>query len=324
MSNSAEELENALSKMRSIEPEAFENFISDVWEFLGYNTKTTSPTGDKGIDIVASRQYPYDEKLLIQAKRYGSNSSVSGPEMQKYGRLTGKKGVDSVLVISTGGFTSQAREIADEENIKCIDGYDLAELVIREDIDEIIESYVSDHNIKPSNSKRSPETIHQEKQELNHLVGEGKFISIEVVGFDNKKFETNKQSAEKKKYTGIAMKVENKTSYQWRFRGSSRLSVNNADGFLHDKLQWCRTDLSPWHDAYTRKIHPHCKCRLLAVFKTWFEPQRVEYKDKLLQAHANKAKTNGYENITVHIDKSDRESIRGLPESLPTNIELEE
>jgi restriction endonuclease Mrr len=122
MENEKLEPQDVLSEIRSIKPESFEYFISDLWEYIGYNTNVTKHSSDKGIDIVASREFPYNERILIQAKRYGSESTISGPEMQKYGRLSGKEDIDTVLIISTGGFTKQAEEIADEDNLKCIGG----------------------------------------------------------------------------------------------------------------------------------------------------------------------------------------------------------
>lgn len=325
MSSDAIDSESVLSSIRSIDPNSFEQFISDIWEYLGYNTDVTKSSGDKGIDVVATRDFPYKEKILIQAKRYGAGSTISGPEMQKYGRLSGKDDVDLVLVISTGGFTKQARQIANEENIKCIDGHALAHLIIREDIYEIVDSYISDQSIQKPEPKRSPHSPERKGSERNKVVGEGENLEIEIVGFGNKKIEfedRDEDLLEERKYTIICMHVRNKTSYEWSFHAYRHLGVTSTDGFSYDNPQhnsWSSRSgqFTPWNNGRMHDIKPDSKSRIVVVYKTWFEPEKIEYTTKLLHSHGDEKQKDGKERITIYLDETVREELRSLPESLP-------
>lgn len=116
MDDQQNEIDVVINKFQQIDPQPFEELISDICHYYGYNTETTSISNDRGIDVIATRQFPYEERILIQAKRYGPGSTVSGPEMQKYGSLSRREKVDIVIVISTGGFTKQAKELSEDQH----------------------------------------------------------------------------------------------------------------------------------------------------------------------------------------------------------------
>lgn len=324
MTESEPSSDTILSEIRNIEPNSFERFVSDIWTYLGYDTKVTSSSRDKGIDIVASRDFPYDEKILIQAKRYSADSTLSGPEMQKYGRLTGKDGVDLVIVVSTGGFTSQALEIAEEENIKCVGGRTLAHLVASEDIYELLQSYVEEGAIQTPEPKRSPSGPKVENERHN-IVGEGDCLEIEIVGFDNVYLDYEDRDEdiyEERKYTVVCMHVKNKTEYEWHFFGYNHLGMTSADGFSYDNHQgnsWSSRSgqLTPWNNAKNHDIKPNSRSRVVAMYKGWFDPERIEYTTKLLHAHGDDDRKDGKERITIHMDESAREELRSLPDSFP-------
>jgi len=68
--------------------------------------------------------------LLIQAKRYGPNTTVGSPDVQQYASLRQQfENVDKVLIVTTNGYSRQAREIAEDLNVKLIDGDGLVELI---------------------------------------------------------------------------------------------------------------------------------------------------------------------------------------------------
>ncbi|ELZ81787.1 restriction endonuclease [Haloferax elongans ATCC BAA-1513] len=317
--------ESVLSTVRLIDPDSFEQLISDIWEYIGYNTEVTASVGDKGIDIVATRDFPYEETILIQAKRYGAGSTLSGPEMQKYGRLSGKDGVDTVLVISTGGFTKQAREIAEEEEIKCIGGNTLANLVLREGLVDLVESYAEGDSVQTPKQKRSPDSPDTKESEQSFVVGEGDCLEIEVVGFDNRyiEFEDRDENIhEERKYTVICMYVRNKTDYEWNFFGYNHLAVTASDGFSYDNHQdnsWSSRSgqYTPWNNGKNHDIKPNSKSRIVVIYKTWFDPEKIEYTTKLLHSHGDDNQSDGKERITIHMDESIREKLNSLPESLP-------
>jgi len=110
-------------RLQQMDPYDFEEFIADVWVHLGWNTRTVGKPGDRGIDVIAKQG---DEKQLIQAKRYGPNTTVGSPEIQQYASLRIQEdGVDKVTIVTTGEFTRQAEDLAPELDVLLIDGEDL-------------------------------------------------------------------------------------------------------------------------------------------------------------------------------------------------------
>ena len=113
------------SEFKNIDPDEFERLVANVWDGLGWNTTVTSSARDDGIDVEATR-WTEDgkEKHLIQAKRY--DSKVSAPEIREYAGLYQQESdVDKVIVVSTGGFTDPAKEVASKTDIELIDGHEL-------------------------------------------------------------------------------------------------------------------------------------------------------------------------------------------------------
>jgi len=110
-------------RLQQMDPYAFEEFVADVWESLGWNTRTVGKPGDRGIDVIATDG---DAKQLIQAKRYGPNTTVGSPEVQQYASLRIQEdGVDRVTIVTTGEFTRQAEDLAPDLDVILIDGGDL-------------------------------------------------------------------------------------------------------------------------------------------------------------------------------------------------------
>lgn len=121
----------------------FEHFVADLWGRMGWETEVSNQSSDKGIDVVATRRSPYEEKALIQAKRYGPNTTVGSPAIQQYASLKHQRhGVDKVLVVTTNGFSGQAEELAHQLNVKLVDGDDLVGLVEELDAMDLVERYV--------------------------------------------------------------------------------------------------------------------------------------------------------------------------------------
>ncbi|MFC6906327.1 restriction endonuclease [Halalkalicoccus tibetensis] len=129
--------------LQSMDDYDFEQFVADLWERMGWETEVSTQSNDRGIDVVATRNSPYEEKALIQAKRYGPNTTVGSPDIQQYASLKHQRhGVDKVLVVTTNGFSGQARELAHQLNVKLVDGDDLAGLVEGLDATGLVERYV--------------------------------------------------------------------------------------------------------------------------------------------------------------------------------------
>jgi restriction system protein len=121
--------ETLLAKLRQLSPAEFEHLVADLWDRAGYETYVSPQSNDRGIDVQAVR--PSDDiKKLIQAKRYGPDRKVSGPEIQQYAALRiQEENVDEVVVVTTSAFTDQAEGRAAELGVRLIDGSTLVALV---------------------------------------------------------------------------------------------------------------------------------------------------------------------------------------------------
>ena len=129
--------------LQEMDPYEFEYFVGDLWERMGWETTVSTASADKGVDITARKSSPYDQLLLIQAKRYGPNTTVGSPEIQQYASLQNQfDGVDKVLLVTTNDYTRQARETAEALNVKLINGDELVELIHEHESLDLVAKYL--------------------------------------------------------------------------------------------------------------------------------------------------------------------------------------
>lgn len=134
------QLKAALQRMDAYD---FEHFIGDLWEQMGWQTDVSTAAADKGVDVTAKKTSPYEQTLLIQAKRYGPNTTVGSPEVQQYASLRHQyRGVDKVLLVTTNEYTGQAKDLAENLNVKLIDGDELVQLVLEHDALDLVANYL--------------------------------------------------------------------------------------------------------------------------------------------------------------------------------------
>lgn len=130
-------------KLQSMDEYDFEHFVADLWEEMGWDCEVSTGSNDKGIDVRARKTRPYDQKVLIQAKRYSDGNKVGSPEVQQYYSLKDQEdNVDKVLIITTSSFSRNAKQLADSLNVKLINGDDLIDLVDQEDANGIVTEYI--------------------------------------------------------------------------------------------------------------------------------------------------------------------------------------
>lgn len=113
----------SLDELRDLDPTEFEGVVADLYETKGWDTHRTQSSKDGGIDVLASKG---GETLAIQAKRYASDNKVGAPEMREYGALPEiREHVDSVAVVTTGYFSTDAQVEAYENDIETVNGDEL-------------------------------------------------------------------------------------------------------------------------------------------------------------------------------------------------------
>lgn len=113
----------ALAELRTMDPVAFENWVAQRFREMGYVVKTTSTTGDHGIDLVVRKDATFG---VVQCKRWAG--VVGEPVVRDlYGAMHDRRAGRAFLV-TTGRFTAAARHWAEGKAIELWDGEKLAEI----------------------------------------------------------------------------------------------------------------------------------------------------------------------------------------------------
>ena len=83
-------------------------------------------------------------------------TTVGSPDVQQYASLRQQfENVDKVLIVTTNGYSRQAREIAEDLNVKLIDGNGLVELIDEHDSLDLVAEYLD--FIEPAEQSESDE-----------------------------------------------------------------------------------------------------------------------------------------------------------------------
>lgn len=126
--------DDLLAEVMKLSATAFETMILDIMAKMGYGTfekaaKTTSVTGDEGIDGVIMQDKLGFDLIYVQAKHWSSDHVVGRPEIQAFvGAIAGRGGKG--LFVTTSRFSPQAVSYANQQHIVLIDGKKLANIMI--------------------------------------------------------------------------------------------------------------------------------------------------------------------------------------------------
>src|ERR1019366_8578396 len=109
----------------------FEEFINQLLKAMGFRTQVTKASWDGGIDIVAILDKPVTGgRYLFQCKRFAPDSLIGAPIIREfYGAVSADRKAIKGILITTSGFTIQAKEFAGEVGIELIDGQRLGSLL---------------------------------------------------------------------------------------------------------------------------------------------------------------------------------------------------
>lgn len=144
-------------RLQRMDPLQFEHFVADVWEYLGWNTRVVGEPGDRGIDVIATTED--GKKQLIQAKRYGPNTTVGSPEVQQYAALRLQEdGVDRVTIVTTGEFSRQAEDMAPDLEVLLVDGEDLLGVLDELEAFEVFAKHFDDIDLAEDGDRDAEET----------------------------------------------------------------------------------------------------------------------------------------------------------------------
>lgn len=117
---------DTLSRLRSLKPSEFEQYISYLFNQLGFSTEVVGKSYDGGVDVIATKN---GIKHYIQCKKY-INSQVSVSDVRDfYGALTDHLANGKGYFITTNKFTLEAEKFAENKPIELIDGYGLLKYI---------------------------------------------------------------------------------------------------------------------------------------------------------------------------------------------------
>jgi hypothetical protein len=345
MPNDNEEL---LSLVRELESHEFEEFVAALWELQGWTTEVTGQSGDRGTDIIAKISFPISAEMHIQAKRYGKQSSVSGPEMQKYGSLTQKSGVDIASVVTSGKFTSQAASLAEEFNIKLVSGEGLDRLIRQLNAEELLIEYLNskdsrsvdlDDYASTSDLEIHSGGTHTDDHQLvpSPAVASGDWLRFELVGaeWQSGYLKTVKNSrVDPIDGLVLAFDITNTSDQSWSFTaqninsGGGAVSVFDSSGFCYEAVNeldytgpFDEGEFSGWNWD-SAKIRPQARARVA----TWIDAPRdseimtIEYDEKVWRGFPEYSDHQVEESITMSFNEPVEKATNELPSPIKDSI----
>ncbi len=111
----------SLESLKKMDPYDFELLVGDLFQAMGYSTKVTPRSRDFGVDILIKLEHVgLSHSWIVQAKKY--YGSVGVRDIREYGSLRVRDRVDGVIIVTTGYFTKDAVEEANQYNVKLISG----------------------------------------------------------------------------------------------------------------------------------------------------------------------------------------------------------
>jgi restriction system protein len=115
-------------KVDKLDPWQMQDLVGGVLQAMGYQVRVSPKGRDGGIDILAHRDAFGFEQPIIKVQVKHRRSTVSSAEVQQ---LLGTNPIGaSSLFVSTGGFTSSAISIAQQNGVKLLDLSQLVELLL--------------------------------------------------------------------------------------------------------------------------------------------------------------------------------------------------
>lgn len=131
-----------LHRLQRVDPIAFEEFCADLWRRQGWNAELRQASGDAGVDVVLHRnEGGFNQRAVLQVKRYGPESGVSGPDIQQYSSLRQQENADVCVVVTTSYFTDPAQERAEELDVKLIDRQNLISIIEQSCATDLVDEY---------------------------------------------------------------------------------------------------------------------------------------------------------------------------------------
>ena len=115
-------------KVDKLDPWQMQDLVGGLLQAMKYNVKISPKGPDGGVDIRAYKDAFGFEQPIIKVQVKHRKSTAGAPEVQQ---LLGANPLKAnCLFVSTGGFTSQATNVAKQNGVKLIDLEELVQLII--------------------------------------------------------------------------------------------------------------------------------------------------------------------------------------------------
>jgi restriction system protein len=114
-----------LAQLDSLSPEAFEDFVAELFEALGHEVDRVGGTGDQGADLLLRRG---GQRAVVQCK-YHSSGVIGSPELQRFLGTVHHTRCHKGYFVTTRTFSLAAERFAADHPIELVDGPRLVELV---------------------------------------------------------------------------------------------------------------------------------------------------------------------------------------------------
>ncbi|OAH60828.1 hypothetical protein AWH49_15375 [Domibacillus aminovorans] len=127
------------SSMREIDRMSgvdFENYLSVLFEEMGYEVELTPASGDYGADLLLKKDSNY---IAVQAKRYSKTVGVASVQ-QVFSAKT-YYSANEAWVVTNNIFTKNACDLAKKSGVKLVDREHLIRFMIESKIDTLVPTY---------------------------------------------------------------------------------------------------------------------------------------------------------------------------------------
>jgi len=114
------------NRFQDFTPQDFEDFISLLFEKMGYSVEQTNYSGDFGADLIVSLN---EVKTAIQVKRYNETNKVGVSEINQVIGARDYYKCEHALIISTSSYTAQGKQLAAKTNVNCWEWSDLVKAI---------------------------------------------------------------------------------------------------------------------------------------------------------------------------------------------------
>ncbi len=107
-------------------PLELEALVADLFRVHGYQVKTTKASGDRGVDVVATRD---SHRIAVQCKKYAPQHGVGIEEVQRMLGVMMQDRANKCAIVTTSYFTREAQIAAKSLGVKLIDGRCLLQIL---------------------------------------------------------------------------------------------------------------------------------------------------------------------------------------------------